>query len=139
MIIDSIDKGIVIDHIQAGKSMDIYNYLSLKDLDLCVAIIRNAKSGKRGKKDIIKIENETDINFDILGYVDPGITVNIIENGEIVRKTKTSLPEKLTGVLRCKNPRCVTTTEPGIPQTFVLADSQARSYRCLYCEQEHTE
>lgn len=137
MIIDSINKGVVIDHITAGKGMDIYNYLAMKDLDCSVAIIQNAKSNKVGKKDIIKIEDEINLDFTILGYIDPQITVNIIENGEITAKKTMSLPERIVDVLECKNPRCITTAEPDIPQEFVLADRERHAYRCVYCEQEH--
>jgi aspartate carbamoyltransferase regulatory subunit len=136
MTIDSIENGIVIDHISAGKSTEIYNYLALRELDSQVAIIKNAKSDKKGKKDIIKIENEININFDILGYVDPDITVNIIEKGLLKEKKNMSLPDMIIDVISCKNPRCITTTEPGISQKFFLANKEKRAYRCVYCEQE---
>ena len=136
MTIDSIANGIVIDHISSGKSTDIYNYLALRELDSQVAIIKNAKSGKKGRKDIIKIENEININFDILGYVDPDITVNIIENSRLKEKKNMSLPSEIIDVISCKNPRCITTTEIGIPQKFFLANKESRTYRCVYCEQE---
>lgn len=137
MIIDSIDKGLVIDHITAGKGMAIYNYLGMQELDCSVAIIQNAKSNKAGKKDIIKIEDEINLDYTVLGYLDPQITVNVIENGEIIDKKTMTMPQRIVDVLECKNPRCITTVEAGISQEFVLADREKHSYRCAYCEQEH--
>jgi aspartate carbamoyltransferase regulatory subunit len=134
--VDSIEKGVVIDHIQAGKAMRIYSHLSLDKLDCSVAVIKNAKSAKLGKKDIIKIEDRIDLDLNVLGFIDPNITVNIIEEGNITSKLKLSLPTKLVGVLRCKNPRCVTSVEQEIPHVFVLKDAQAKAYACVYCEQE---
>ncbi len=133
--IDSITKGLVIDHIKAGKSMEIYNYLKLGDLDCTVAIIKNVKSSKLGKKDIIKIEDRIDIDLDVLGYIDPNITVNIVENSQIKCKTQLSLPKKITNVVKCKNPRCITSIEQEIMHIFTLADEEKRVYRCYYCEQ----
>ncbi len=135
--IDSIQNGIVLDHIRAGLGMRIYDLLELGKLDCCVAIIKNARSGKMGKKDIIKIEGDIDINLDVLGFVDENITVDVIENGELVRKTKLQLPKTLKNVIRCKNPRCVTSSEEGIDHIFYLCDEATHRYRCLYCEQEY--
>lgn len=135
--IDSIEKGLVIDHIQAGKSMAIYHYLNLGVLDCSVAIIKNVKSGKLQKKDIIKIEDRIDIDLDVLGYVDPNITVNIIEKGVITSKLKLSLPERVSGIIKCRNPRCITSIEQEINHIFKLADQEKRVYRCVYCEQEN--
>lgn len=137
MIIDSIKKGLVIDHIQAGKSMEIYNHLNLGELDCSVAIIKNVKSQKQKKKDIIKIEDRIDIDLDVLGYIDPNITVNTIENEVVAGKEQLSLPARIVNVARCKNPRCITSIEQEIEQVFVLADKDTRTYRCVYCEQEH--
>lgn len=134
MNIDSIKNGIVIDHIPAGLGMDIYNLLCLDALDCSVALIKNAQSGKLGKKDIIKIDADIDINMDILGYIAPGVTVNIIKGGERVEKRSIALPEKLVNVIRCKNPRCITSTEQELPHIFKLTDKANRVYRCLWCE-----
>lgn len=134
--VDSLQKGVVIDHIKAGSSMDIYHYLRLDELDCSVAIIKNAKSAKMGRKDIIKIEELTDINLDVLGFIDNNITVNIIENGRIVEKKKLTLPEQVRGVIRCKNPRCITAVETDVEHIFRLADRERHLYRCIYCEQE---
>ena len=134
MNIDSINNGIVIDHIEAGKSMEIYKYLGLENLDCSIAIIKNVKSKKTGKKDIIKIDNDIDVNMDILGYIDTNITVNIIKNGSIIKKAHMELPEKLVNIVKCKNPRCITSTEQEIEQIFNLTDRENRVYRCKYCE-----
>ena len=139
MNIDSIKNGIVIDHIEAGKGMEIYNLLHLDLLDCPVAIIKNATSRKMGKKDIIKIDAEINIDLNILGYVAPDATVDIIKNGELVEKKKMSLPEKLTDVIFCKNPRCITTTEQELPNIFNLVNRQNRTYRCAYCEAKASE
>ena len=137
--ISGLTEGLVLDHIPAGKSMDIYNYLGLGKLDCQVAIIKNCRSEKMGKKDIIKIEGGIDlIDLDVLGFVDPGITVNIIRNGEISDKKKLILPKKLTNVIKCKNPRCITTIEQELPQVFFLADKEKKIYRCLYCEEKYS-
>ena len=134
MNIDSIHNGYVIDHITAGRGMELYQLLHLDRLDCSVAIITNAVSRKTGKKDIIKIDEAIDIDFDVLGYVDPGVTVATIKNGEIVEKRRAELPEVLTGVITCKNPRCITSTEQELKQVFRLTDRDARIYRCIYCE-----
>ena len=134
MRIDSIKNGIVIDHITAGKGMDIYSLLGLDSLDCSIAIIKNATSAKLGKKDIIKIDADIDVNMDILGYIDPGITVNIIKDGVRVEKKTMSLPEQLVNVISCKNPRCITSTEQELPQIFKLTDKNKAVYRCIYCE-----
>ena len=136
MNIDSINNGIVIDHIEAGKSMEIYKYLGLENLDCSIAIIKNVKSKKTGKKDIIKIDNDIDVNMDILGYIDTNITVNIIKNGSIIKKAHMELPEKLVNIVKCKNPRCITSTEQEIEQVFNLTDRKNRVYRCKYCEMQ---
>ena len=134
MNIDSIKNGIVIDHITAGLGMTVYNLLKLDELDCAVAIIKNANSRKMGKKDIIKVDADIELNMDILGYVDPGITVDIIKNSVLVEKKRIGLPEKLTNVIKCKNPRCITTTEQELPHIFKLTDRNKRIYRCVYCE-----
>ena len=134
MKIDSIQNGIVLDHITAGKGMQIYNLLKLDELDCSVAIIKNVNSRKMGKKDIIKIDADIDVNMDILGYVDPGVTIDIIRNEELVEKRRVHLPEKLENVLLCKNPRCITTTEQELPHIFRLTDRENRVYRCMYCD-----
>lgn len=134
--IDSIKKGLVIDHIGAGNSMRIYHYLKLDELNCTVAIIRNVKSDRLGLKDIIKIENIIDLDLDVLGYIDPNITVNIIERGIITDKKKLKLPITIINVEKCKNPRCITTAESDVKQIFELADEERRAYRCVYCEQE---
>ena len=128
MLIDSIQNGIVIDHITAGKAMELYQILGLDKLACTVAILKNVTSDKLGRKDIIKIDGEMELDWDLIGYVDPSITVNIIRGGE--------LQEKRTLKLRCKNPRCITSTERELPQEFVLTDRERRVYRCLYCETE---
>ncbi len=133
--IDSINKGVVIDHIEAGRSMDIYHYLNLGKLECSVAIIKNVKSSKCGKKDIIKIEDNIDIDLEVLGYLDPNITVNIIENGVITRKNKLSLPDRIENVVKCKNPRCITSIEQELVHAFKLSDSKRSIYRCVYCEE----
>ncbi len=134
MNIDSIKNGIVIDHITAGKGMRIYHLLGLDNLDCSVAIIKNVQSRKMGKKDIIKIDADIQINMDILGYVDPGVTVDIIRDSQLVEKRSIALPEQLTNVLKCKNPRCITTTEQELDHIFRLTDKDNRIYRCIYCE-----
>ena len=134
MTIDSIKNGIVIDHIAAGKAMELYQILGLGKLDCSVAILKNVTSGKLGKKDIIKIDRELDLDWDIIGYVDPNITVNIIKDGVRLEKRQLKLPETITGVIHCKNPRCITSVEQELPQVFKLTDREKRVYRCLYCE-----
>lgn len=134
MIIDAIKNGIVIDHITAGKAMDLYQILGLGELDCTVAILKNVVSGKLGRKDIIKIDRVLDLDWDVIGYVDPNITVNIIIDGRRVEKRQLKLPETITNVIRCKNPRCITSVEQELPQVFKLTDRENRVYRCLYCE-----
>ena len=136
MNIDSIKNGYVIDHIEPGKSFEIYNYLNLGELDTSVAIIKNAKSNKTGKKDIIKIDENLDINLDILGYLDPKITVNKIKDGKIIEKFHPELPEKLVNVVKCKNPRCITSIEQELPHICELTDRENVIYRCKYCEEQ---
>lgn len=135
--IDSIQNGIVIDHIQAGKGMRIYELLELDKLDCCVALIKNARSSKMGRKDIIKIEGDLSINFDVLGFIDNNITVCTIKNGKLVKKENIVLPRRIKNVVKCKNPRCITSTEENLDQIFVLCDEKAHRYRCLYCEQAY--
>ena len=134
MKIDSIVNGIVIDHIAAGKAMTLYKLLELDKLDCSVAVIQNAPSVVMGKKDIIKIDSNLDVNLDVIGYVSPNMTVNIIQNGEIAEKKHLSLPARLTNILRCKNPRCITSTEQGIDQIFTLHGTDRTEYRCYYCD-----
>lgn len=131
-----INQGIVIDHIKVGGAMKIYSYLDLENKDVSVAIIKNARSGKMGKKDIIKIEGFLEnLDLDILGALDHQITINIIENGVITAKKNPQLPDKVTNVLKCKNPRCITSIEPGIAHSFKLTDRGNGVYRCIFCEQ----
>lgn len=134
MKIDAIKNGVVLDHIKAGKSMELYSFLKLEQLDCQVAIIKNAPSKKMGKKDIIKIASDLELNLDILGYTDPDITVNIIRDGVLTEKKKLELPREIVNVIKCKNPRCITTTEQDIKHIFKLTNRDAREYRCLYCE-----
>ena len=137
MKIDAIHRGIVLDHIKAGRAMDIYRYLHLDELQCPVAIIKNARSEAMGLKDIIKIDDEIDIDLDVVGFVDPGTTVNIIKDGVVVEKKRLELPERLVNVIRCKNPRCITSIEQELPQIFVLADPNKEVYRCKYCEEKY--
>ena len=134
MNIDSIKEGIVIDHIQAKKGLEIYNALKLGELDCSVAIITNAKSEKMGRKDIIKIDKNIDLDLDILGYLDPNITINIIKDDKRVEKYHIELPQKIVNVIKCKNPRCITSVEQELNQVFVLADKEKKKYRCKYCD-----
>ena len=134
MKIDSIVNGIVIDHITAGNGMRLYKLLGLDELDCSVAIIKNVHSRKQGKKDIIKVDSNIELDMDVIGYVDPGITVNIIKDGELVEKKQISLPNTITNVVMCKNPRCITTTEQELPHDFRLTDRENKVYRCMYCE-----
>ena len=136
--IDSLETGVVIDHIKAGSSMKIYRYLELDKLDCCVAIIKNAKSDKFGRKDIIKIEGDVQIDLDVLGFIDHNITVNRIRGGKIVGKEHLTLPEQVKNIVHFKNPRCISTVEEGIEHIFKLCDSEKHLYRCIYCEQEYT-
>lgn len=135
LYIDSISRGIVIDHIRAGYGFSIFKYLGLDKVDYTVALIINAPSKKYGRKDLIKIQNKIDLDLAMLGFIDPNITVNIIENEEIVEKINLSLPKKVVDIIRCKNPRCVTSTERDITHKFVLIDEDRGVYKCEYCEQ----
>jgi aspartate carbamoyltransferase regulatory subunit len=134
--VDSIERGVVIDHIQAGKSMEIYQYLNLGDLDCSVAIIKSVKSNKMGKKDIIKIEDVIDADLEALGFIDQNITVNIVKDEKIVEKKKLKLPRTVMGIIHCKNPRCITSVEQELVHEFRLVDPKKKLYRCIYCEQE---
>ena len=138
MNIDSIQNGVVLDHIQAGKSMDIYRYLHLDKLDCSVAIIKNARSAHMERKDIIKIDSPLELDLDVLGYIDHNITVNIIKNGSISEKKTLKLPKTITNVIHCKNPRCITSVEQELPHIFKLADEKTKTYRCLYCEEKYS-
>ena len=135
MKIGHIENGIVLDHITPGNGMNIYNVLNLGKLDCTVALIKNADSPKMGKKDIIKISTHLDIDLDVLGYLDPGITVNIIRDGQVAEQKKLALPERVVGVIKCKNPRCITSVEQEIVHEFKLTDRKKGVYRCIYCEQ----
>ena len=137
MNIDSIQNGYVIDHIRAGKSMEIYHYLGLDDLDCSVAIIKNAKSQNMGKKDIIKIDQEIPLDVNLLAYIDPGVTVNVIREGKLVEKKKPEMPERIVNVMKCKNPRCITQVEQELDHVFMLTDREQQIYRCFYCEAQY--
>jgi aspartate carbamoyltransferase regulatory subunit len=134
MKIDAIKNGIVIDHIESGKGMEVYNFLSLDELDCPVALIKNVFSKKTGKKDIIKIDSALNLDLDVLGYIAPEVTVNIIKDGQIDKKLKLTLPKMVKNVIKCKNPRCITSVEQGIDHVFKLVDEEKRIYRCIYCE-----
>ena len=134
MIIGSIINGIVIDHIPAGRGMELYTSLELRKLDCEVALIKNASSAKLGKKDILKIGELIPLNYDMLAYIDPKITVNVIEDGKLIKKLHPSLPQTIMGVIKCKNPRCITSIEQELPHVFKLTDRQNGVYRCIYCE-----
>lgn len=137
--VSSISEGFVLDHIEAGKSMEIYKYLNLDKLDCCVAIIKNARSEKMGRKDIMKIECPIDIiDLDILGFIDHNITVNIIQNDHVVEKKLLTLPKQIKNVIRCKNPRCITSIEQELDHIFVLTDEENQIYRCKYCEEKYS-
>ena len=136
MIIGQIKDGIVLDHITAGQGKRIYDILNLSSLNCTVAMIERADSPKMGSKDIIKIGQELHINFDVLGYIDPGITVNIIRDGKVSERRKLTMPERVVGVLKCKNPRCITSTEQELVHEFRLTDPVKKVYRCVYCEQQ---
>ncbi len=138
MNIDAIFNGIVIDHITAGRGMRLYDLLGLDKLDCSVAIIKNVVSSKMGRKDIIKIDADIPINFDAIGYVDPDATINIIRNGVLVEKKTVGLPETLTNVIYCKNPRCITSVEQELDHVFKLTDRKNKIYRCIYCETKAT-
>ena len=136
--VGQLSEGVVLDHIKAGKSMTIYHDLELDKLDCCVAIIKNARSNKMGRKDIIKVQCPIDtLDLDILGFIDHNITVNIIKDGEIVEKKKLSLPKEVHNVIKCKNPRCITSIEQELEQIFILADPKKEIYRCKYCEEKY--
>lgn len=134
MKIDAIKNGLVIDHIEAGKGMEVYNFLKLDELDCSVALIKNVFSKKTGRKDIIKIDSAIDLNLDVLGYIAPEVTVNIIKDGQTTEKLKLTLPKTVKNVIKCKNPRCITSVEQGIDHVFKLVDEEKRIYRCIYCE-----
>ncbi|MBR7044952.1 MAG: aspartate carbamoyltransferase regulatory subunit [Lachnospiraceae bacterium] len=136
--VGKIEEGLVLDHIKAGKSLAIYNHLGLDKLPYPVAIIKNARSNAMGKKDILKMECDPDlINLDVIAFIDPRITVNVIKNGEIVEKKALSLPSEVVNVISCTNPRCITSTEHSLPQIFTLADKKRMIYRCRYCEDRY--
>lgn len=139
MNIDGVTTGIVLDHIKAGKSMQIYNYLGLDKLDCSVAVVQNVRSSKFGKKDIIKIDDEIELDFEMLGYIDSNITINRVKDGVLTRKDRLELPETLTNIIKCKNPRCITSIEQEITHVFKLADREKKIYRCAYCDVEHKE
>lgn len=134
MNIDSINNGIVIDHITAGNGMKLYELLGLSELDCSVAIIKNVTSGKMGRKDIIKVDADISVNLDVIGFVDPGATINIIKDGVLVEKRNIEMPERLVNVIKCKNPRCITSCEQEIDHIFKLTDREHKVYRCIYCE-----
>ena len=134
MNIDGVKNGIVLDHIKAGKSMLVYDYLKLGKLNCCVALIQNCQSRKMGHKDIVKIDELIDLDLDVLGYIDPGITINYIKDGCNIEKKHLELPETLTNVIKCRNPRCITSTEQELTHIFKLIDREKRTYRCLYCD-----
>lgn len=138
--VGKIEEGFVLDHIKAGKSLDLYEHLQLDKLDCTVAIIKNARSNKIGKKDILKVECDLNmLDLDVLAFIDHNITVNVIKNGEIVAKKELELPKKIKNVIKCRNPRCITSIEQGLPHIFVLADEQKAVYRCKYCEEKYSE
>ena len=137
MTIDSIHNGYVIDHIPAGSAMALYTHLGLEKLGCPVAMIMNASSKRMGKKDIIKIDGDLDLSLDVVGYLAPGATVNVIRDGKLLEKRTLDLPEQLTGVIRCRNPRCITSTERDLPAAFRLTDRDKRVYRCVYCEAKY--
>lgn len=134
MNIDSIQNGIVIDHITAGNAMRIYELLELDKLDCAVAIIKNASSSKMGRKDIIKIDADIDVNLDVIGFVDPDATVNIIKDAKLFEKKKIDMPETITNVIKCRNPRCISSCEQELDHVFRLTDRKKKIYRCIYCE-----
>jgi len=134
MRIDSIENGIVLDHITAGKVMEVYQALHIDQLDCSIAILKNVRSNKMGKKDILKIDNDFDVDLDVLGYIDPSITVSIIKDGKTVEKKHLQLPSRIKNVEKCKNPRCITSVEQDLDQVFYLANREKRIYRCIYCD-----
>ena len=136
--VGSIEQGFVLDHIKDGKAMTIYHDLRLDQLDCCVAMIMNARSSKMGRKDIIKVECPVDqLDLNIVGFIDPNITINVIEHGEIVEKKALGLPKEIRNVIKCKNPRCITSIEQGLDQVFILTDPERAVYRCKYCEEKY--
>ena len=136
--VGSIEQGFVLDHIKAGKAMTIYHDLRLDQLDCCVAMIMNARSSKMGRKDIIKVECPVDqLDLNIVGFIDPNITINVIEHGEIVEKKALGLPKEIRNVIKCKNPRCITSIEQGLDKVFILTDPEHAVYRCKYCEEKY--
>jgi len=138
--VGKIEEGFVLDHIKAGNSLDLYDHLQLDKLDCTVAIIKNARSNKMGKKDILKVECDIDkLDLDILAFLDHNITVNVIKSGEIVAKKELILPKQIKNVIKCRNPRCITSIEQGLPHIFFLADEVKGIYRCKYCEEKYTE
>ena len=137
MNITGVTTGIVLDHIKAGKAMQIYKYLNLGKLDCSVAVLQNVESTKYGRKDMIKINELIELDYAMLGYVDSNITVNFVEDGKMVKKLHMELPETLTNVAKCKNPRCITSVEQEIVQQFKLIDREHKVYRCVYCDAEH--
>jgi aspartate carbamoyltransferase regulatory subunit len=138
--VGKIENGIVLDHIHAGKGMSIYHHMELYKMECPVAIIKNARSNAMGKKDILKIETDADsINLDVIAFIDPDITVNIIKDGELVEKKHVPLPKEIKNVIKCNNPRCITTIEQGIRHMFYLADPRRKIYRCVYCDEKYTE
>ena len=139
MNIDSIKNGYVIDHIKAGNGLKIYNYLKLNELECPVAIIKNVKSNKSGKKDIIKVDDDINLNIDALGFIDPDITINVVKDSKIIKKYHPELPEKIVNIVKCKNPRCITSIEQELEQIFELRDKENRVYRCKYCETKLAE
>lgn len=139
MNIDGVTTGIVLDHIKAGKAMQIYNHLHLNKLNCSVAVLQNVKSSKYGKKDIIKIDELIELDFEMLGYIDSNITVNYVQDGKLLKKEHLELPDTLTDVIQCKNPRCITSIEQEIEHVFKLVDREKKTYRCAYCDVEHRE
>ena len=138
--IGGLHEGFVLDHIEAGKSMEIYKYLGLDKFDCTVAIIKNARSNKMGKKDILKVECDIDmLDLDVLAFIDHNITVNVIKSGDIVEKKELKLPKQIKNVIKCRNPRCITSIEQGLPHVFVLSDEKKEIYRCKYCEEKYSE
>ena len=139
MNIDGVTTGIVLDHIKAGKAMQIYNYLHLDKLNCSVAVLQNVKSSKYGKKDIIKIDALIELDYEMLGYIDSNITVNHVKDSQLLKKEHLDLPETLTDVIQCKNPRCITSIEQELDHVFVFTDPEKQVYRCKYCEEKYHE
>ena len=137
MKVTAVNNGVVIDHITAGKCMKLYQFLDLDHVDATIALIKNAPSQKMGKKDIIKIDTELELDLDALGYIDPNVTINIVKDGVCVKKVHPQLPERLTNIIQCKNPRCITSIEQGLDHVFILADPEKEVYRCKYCEEKY--